>query len=125
MPMRIIPRGTLRDFWERRADAVAATWETPQAIKERYRHASFVADRRVIFNIGGNTYRLIAHMNYDYGIVLIKFIGTHSEYDRIDPETVNWKSNPSEQMPIMVVSSPGLLSSCRLNRALPMGTNLT
>ncbi len=97
--MRIIARRTLREFWERHADAeqplkawfaeaTVATWETPQAIKERYRHASFVADRRVIFNIGGNKYRLIAHVNYDYGIVLVKFIGTHSEYDRIDPETV-------------------------------------
>ncbi len=53
-----------------------------------YRHASFVGDNRVIFNIGGNHYRLVTHINYDFGIVYIKFIGTHSEYDKIDPETV-------------------------------------
>lgn len=70
------------------AEASGASWETPQAIKDQYRHASFVADNRVIFNIGGNKYRLVVHVNYDYGIVYIKFVGTHSAYDRIDPETV-------------------------------------
>ena len=70
------------------AEASGASWETPQAIKDQYRHASFVADSRVIFNIGGNKYRLVVHVNYDYGIVYIKFVGTHSDYDRIDPETV-------------------------------------
>ena len=97
--MRIIARRTLREFWEAQRDAEqplkawfaetsSATWDTPQAIKDQYRHASFVADNRVIFNIGGNKYRLVVHVNYDFGIVLIKFVGTHSEYDRIDPETV-------------------------------------
>jgi mRNA interferase HigB len=47
-----------------------------------------VADNRVIFNIGGNKYRLITHVNYDFRIVYIKFIGTHAEYDQIDPETI-------------------------------------
>ena len=70
------------------AEASGASWETPQAIKDQYRHASFVADNRVIFNIGGNKYRLVVHVNYDYGIVFFKFVGTHSGYDRIDPEAV-------------------------------------
>jgi len=97
--MRIIARRTLREFWEQHrnaeqplkawfAEASAASWDTPQMIKARYRHASFVADNRVIFNIGGNKFRLVVHVNYDYSIVFIKFVGTHSEYDRIDPETV-------------------------------------
>ena len=97
--MRIIARRTLRHFWERHpdseqplrawfAEAQAADWRNSQAIKRRYRHASFVADNRVIFNIGGNKYRLITHVNYDFRIVYIKFIGTHAEYDRIDPETI-------------------------------------
>jgi mRNA interferase HigB len=47
-----------------------------------------MADNRVIFNIGGNKYRLVTHVNYDYRIVYIKFVGTHAEYDRIDPETL-------------------------------------
>lgn len=97
--MRIIARRTLREFWELHpdaeqplkawfAEASGATWETPQAIKDQYRHASFVADNRVIFNIGGNKYRLVVHVNYDFGIVYIKFVGTHGEYDKIDPEKV-------------------------------------
>ena len=48
----------------------------------------FVADTRVIFDIGGNKYRLIVHIAYRFKRVLVKFIGTHAEYDRIDPETV-------------------------------------
>ena len=97
--MRIIARRTLREFWERHAsaeqplkawfaEASRAAWATPQDIKNAYRHASFVGDNRVIFNIGGNHYRLVTHVNYDFGIVYIKFIGTHAEYDKINPETV-------------------------------------
>lgn len=48
----------------------------------------FVADSRVIFDIGGNKYRLIVGVSYEYGQVLIKFIGTHAEYDRIDARSV-------------------------------------
>ena len=70
------------------AEVWGASRETPQAIKGQYRHASFVADDGVIFNIGGNKYRLVVHVNYNYGIVYIKFVGTHSDYDHIDPETV-------------------------------------
>ena len=97
--MRIIARRTLREFWEHHSDseqplkawfseAQAADWRGPQEIKRRYNHASFVADNRVIFNIGGNKYRLVTHINYDFRIVYIKFVGTHAEYDRIDPETI-------------------------------------
>jgi mRNA interferase HigB len=97
--MRIIARRTLRTFREHHpdseqplkswfAEAEAAEWKTPQAVKRRYRSASFVADNRIIFNIGGNKYRLVVHVNYDFRIVYIKFVGTHREYDRIDPETI-------------------------------------
>jgi len=97
--MLIIFRRTLREFWERHpdseqllnawfAEAQAADWKNPQGIKRRSRHASFVADNRVVFNIGGNKYRLVAHVNYDLQIVYIKFVGTDAEYDRIDPETI-------------------------------------
>lgn len=97
--MRVIARRVLREYWERHppaeqplkawfAEASKADWATPQDIKNVYRHASFVADNRVVFNIGGNSYRLIVHVNYHYQIVYIKFIGSHADYDRIDPETV-------------------------------------
>lgn len=48
----------------------------------------FLADNRLIFDLAGNRYRLIVHVAYGYRRVLIKFVGTHAEYDRIDPETV-------------------------------------
>ena len=48
----------------------------------------FVGDNRLIFDIGGNKYRLVVHVAYRFKRVLIKFVGTHKEYDKIDPETV-------------------------------------
>ena len=50
--------------------------------------ASFVSDNRVVFNIGGNKHRLVVHVNYGLGIVLIKFVGSHAEYDKVDVATV-------------------------------------
>ena len=47
-----------------------------------------MADNRIIFNIGGNKYRLAAHVNYELQIVYIKFVGTHAEYDRVDAEVI-------------------------------------
>ena len=51
----------------------------------------FVGDNRVIFDLGGNKYRLIVHVSFTFGRLLVKFIGDHAEYDRIDPETVSWR----------------------------------
>ena len=53
-----------------------------------YRNASFVANDRVVFNIKGNDYRLVVAVRYEKGIMFIRFIGTHREYDRIDAETI-------------------------------------
>lgn len=97
--MRIIAKRTLREFWMKHPDARGplqawhqevkkANWQGPQQIKRRYASASFVAGNRVIFNIGGNKYRLVVCVNYDYGVVYIRFIGTHAEYDRINAEEV-------------------------------------
>ena len=97
--MQIIARKALKDFWIRHDRAEApltawylevskAQWTSPQDIKAMFRSADFVGDNRVIFDIGGNKYRLVVHVAYKYHRVLIKFVGTHSEYDRIDPETV-------------------------------------
>lgn len=97
--MRVIAKGALREFWTNHADArqpleawyheaLKAHWKTPQDVKNHYANASFVAGNRIIFNIGGNKYRLVVRVNYEYGIVYIRFIGTHAEYDRIDVERI-------------------------------------
>ncbi|HEX3033931.1 MAG TPA: type II toxin-antitoxin system HigB family toxin [Thermodesulfobacteriota bacterium] len=97
--MRIISRKTLREFWERHPDvqqalqawyydAKQATWKTPADIKNVYRNASFVGNNRVVFNIKGNQYRLVAAIQYQHGIIYIRFVGTHTEYDKIDAATI-------------------------------------
>lgn len=97
--MRIIALKTLRDYWEQHPDARQslqawyddarhALWDDPAAIKAVYRNASIVANNRVVFNIKGNHYRLIVAINYRFGIVYIRFIGSHHEYDKLDAATV-------------------------------------
>ncbi len=86
-------------FWERYPDAMEPLlawyreilqedWETPAKVKEKYGNASIVGDNRVIFNIKGNTYRLVVKINYPYRIVYVRFVGTHAEYTVIDVEEV-------------------------------------
>lgn len=97
--MRIIARRTLREFWARHPDAErplrewfaethGAAWRGPADIKARYPSASVLANDRVVFNIGGNKYRLVAAIRYDARIVFIRFVGTHQRYNRIDAATV-------------------------------------
>lgn len=96
--MRVIARSTLRAFWERHPDAESpltawhfeaehADWQAPTDIRNRYRTADFVGNR-VVFNIGGNKYRLIVHIHYAARIVFIRWIGKHADYDGIDVATV-------------------------------------
>ena len=69
--------------------ASQADWSRPQDIKDDFgATVDFVADNRVIFDIAGNKYRLIVHVSYRYKRMLVKFIGTHKDYDRIDPESI-------------------------------------
>lgn len=63
-------------------------WTQPADLKAHYRSASILKNRRVVFNIKGNDYRLIVAVAFKLGIVYVKFIGTHAEYDKIDAETV-------------------------------------
>ncbi|MGB7400925.1 type II toxin-antitoxin system HigB family toxin [Castellaniella sp.] len=97
--MRVIAVSTLRQFWEIHPpseqplkawfdEATQAMWAQPADIKAQYRSASVLKNRRVVFNIKGNDYRLIVAIAYKLGIVYIKFIGTHAECDKIDAETV-------------------------------------
>ncbi|TCZ67746.1 type II toxin-antitoxin system HigB family toxin [Flaviaesturariibacter aridisoli] len=97
--MRVIAKKTLRDFWAKYPDceqqlkawyqeADVAAWKGPKDIKRDYPSASILADNRVVFNIKGNHYRLIVKINYPYQMVWIRFVGTHSQYDRIDAATI-------------------------------------
>lgn len=72
-------RGPL-DVW--RVEVEQAQWSAPQDVKNRYPSASVLADNRVIFNIKGNTFRLVVKAKYQNGIVLIEWVGTHAEYDK-------------------------------------------
>lgn len=98
--MQIIALRTLRLFWARHpqaerairawyAQVSQAVWGGPQDVKEQFgTTVDFLADNRIIFDLFGNKYRLVVHVSYAYKRVLVKFIGTHAEYDRIDPETI-------------------------------------
>lgn len=97
--MRVFARKTLREFWNNHSDSEDALkawfseaensqWESPSDIKNKYPHASILPDNRVVFNIKGNHYRLVVKINYDYGQVFIRFVGTHAEYDKIDATTI-------------------------------------
>jgi mRNA interferase HigB len=93
--MRIISRKRLRDYWEQHkevqkaleawyADVKNSVWHNTSEIKTIYQTASFLEDNRVVFNICGNNYRIVVRINYDYQLVYIRFVGSHTEYDRID-----------------------------------------
>jgi mRNA interferase HigB len=101
--MQVIARRTLMQFWARhpRAEgpirawlgtAAAARWTSPADIKRQFGSTvDFVGDNRVIFDLGGNKYRLVVHVSFTFGRVLVKFVGTHAEYDGINPETISWR----------------------------------
>ena len=89
----------MRSFWERHPDseqslrdwyAVAqrADWGSPAQVRQRYPDASIISGNRVVFNIKGNTYRLVAEISYPYRRIYVRFVGTHAEYDRINAAEV-------------------------------------
>lgn len=99
--MRVISVGTLKAFWDEPSHheaelplrtwvrvARAAAWPNPPAIKEVFGSADILRDGRVVFDIGGNKYRLVCWVNYAYGVIYVRFIGTHREYDAIDAQTI-------------------------------------
>jgi len=96
---RIFSKSTLRDFWEKYPDseqylktwydtAMNSDWKTPNDVKNTYVNASILKNSRIVFNIKGNSYRLIARFNFEKKWIFIRFIGTHEEYDKIDAHTV-------------------------------------
>lgn len=100
--MRVIALRTLKALWMEHPEygdaqapalawyreALVADWDSPAAIKAQYRNASVLRDGRVVFNIGGNKYRLVVWINYPYRVVYIRFFGSHQAYDAIDAQTI-------------------------------------
>ena len=100
--MGVIALSTLRSFWDGKSayadsreptlawyrHALKADWRSPADVKREFGTASILRDGRVVFNIAGNKYRLVAWINYPYRVVYIRFIGTHAQYDRIDAQTI-------------------------------------
>ncbi|MEQ1674615.1 MAG: type II toxin-antitoxin system HigB family toxin [Candidatus Nitrotoga sp.] len=91
--MRILNLPLLEKFKQHHADAKGQldawrdgvgreSWQTPQDIKQRYKSTDFLSDNRVIFNIKGNSYRLVVQVRYRGEIVLIEWVGTHAEYSK-------------------------------------------
>ena len=99
--MRIIAFKSLREFWERpeysdsevslRAwyhDVKGSNWRNSNELKQQYTNASIVGEGRIVFNIKGNSYRLVVLIDYEFQIIFIRFIGTHKQYDNIDAKTI-------------------------------------
>jgi mRNA interferase HigB len=100
--MRVIAVSTLKAFWRQNSeyrdaeaptlawyrDTLKADWSKPIDVKQQFGKASILRDGRVVFNIGGNKYRIVVWINYPYRVVYIRFIGTHGQYDAIDAQTI-------------------------------------
>ena len=97
--MRVVAKKILRDFWTKHTDseqqlrtwykeASKAVWNAPVDVKRDYPKASILKGGRVVFNIGGNKYRLVVRVNYLRKWVFIRYIGTHKDYDKIDVNTI-------------------------------------
>lgn len=100
--MRVIAKRTLREFWEGHprnraartpledwhARVRAADWASPADLKAQFGDASILRRGRVVFNVGGNRYRVVVRINFPYRVVYIRFVGTHEDYDAIDANAV-------------------------------------
>ena len=98
--MNIHNKSSLAGFWKKHADCKEVLelwyddvseleWMKPNDVKKAYVSASIIKNDRVVFNMKGNKYRLIVEMNYTKGWAFVKFIGTHTEYDKVNAETVD------------------------------------
>lgn len=100
--MVIIAKSTLIRFSERHPDATVAlmdwyetvseaNWATISDVRGQFNSVDYVGNERFVFNIRGNRYRLIVAVLFSIRTVYIKFVGTHTHYDRIDAKTVEFK----------------------------------
>jgi len=96
---RIFAKSTLKEYWETHPDseqylktwydtAMSSNWKTPNDVKQTYANASILKDNRIVFNIKGNSFRLVTKFNFEKQWIFIRFIGTHAEYDEIDADNI-------------------------------------
>jgi mRNA interferase HigB len=99
--MRVISTRTLKQFLENfplaskailswYEEAEKAEWKTPNELKQQYKNVSILSDKRVVFNIYGNSFRLIVDIEYRLKIVFVIWFGTHKQYDKIDSKTISY-----------------------------------
>lgn len=97
--MRIVSKKTLQEFWISHADSVSAiaewhsiakraSWKSFSDVKKEFGSADCLPWNRVVFNIKGNKYRIVVKIHYTVGIVRVRFVGTHSEYSKINAEEI-------------------------------------
>ena len=96
--MRVIGKKELEKYYRDHADAERplrtwceqvkeAEWKSPADVQQ-YRSARPIGNNRVVFNIKGKTYRLVAKINYEHAVVYVRFVGTHAEYDKVNAKEV-------------------------------------
>ena len=106
--MRVIAVKTLKEYWENFPKAKQALlawyeeteiadWPTPNVLKEHYRNASIITNKRVVFNIHGNSYRLVVDIEYRLKIVFVVWFGTHKDYDNINVKEVGYVKTYKKQ----------------------------
>ena len=97
--MRIITEKRIREFFTSHPNAEPtfvewiklvrkAKWETPNDLRAMFPSASVLPNNRAVFRLGGGSYRLVVVVHYDKGRLFVRFVGTHAEYDKIDPQTI-------------------------------------
>ncbi len=100
--MRIIKRRTLLDFADKHATARQpllawydevrqVVWEKPNEVKVMYNSADIINQKRVVFNIKGNHYRLVVDIEYEIGLVFIVRVMTHADYDKVDVASISYE----------------------------------
>ncbi len=98
--MRIIAVKTLRSYAKKKVEAEQsllswyqeagkANWKNHNELRQQFANASVISNKRMVFNIHGNKYRLIVDIEYHLRIIFIVWIGTHKEYDNIDAKKVS------------------------------------
>lgn len=99
--MRVIAVSTLKIFWAQNKNSEQAlkswcqevkniSWESPNELKEQYRNASILTNKRAVFNIKDNSYRLIVDIEYRLKIIFVVWVGIHKEYDKIDAKFIKY-----------------------------------